>query len=541
MRKLTQIFSLLRSESGFTLLEVAFAGAIMVIIGLAYLGTISQSISISQLYTEQNQANLLIEQEIEVLRNTPFNNIPFRQSSAAEKLIEVPDYYNNVAVTVDDPTKPGFIGSTGDSIDYEKDHVFDGLRSGEGGVNRWMASVNGPLKTGGFIPQTDEPIIVVPPGDPDTDIIINPGDSNEPPDLSADSQMAYIVFPKITKIHRIIYDNRFNISGDDMLPNTHWDYFNHRYNIWQRDYKIFVSQDEDVLPGLPFRPEFNDYQVIFEGKGLGYGSTGLIDIYNNIEEPLEASVLGVGNISVETDFDPSFHYPYASELEAYGFNNATNYVESYNVGSSSVHVGNYIMFMPNYNKSNYDMFRRVYLVDGDAEFPPLLNKQPVFRVELKLYPHDKNRNTDKFVRESWWQDNKEEVMGFTFTISREGDILFDNLPGLQDLPKHTYYYNNENIYLNYTVPGASKIRGHFNKFDIQNYPDTDYVQFYDKDGTLYGNDQYYGNQISAFSVGPYSPWVNGDTLVIHFVSDDYLSSIPNGNLGGFEVDHVEIK
>ena len=72
-----KIPELIRSDDGFTLLEVAFAGAIMVIVGLAYLGTISQSISIAQLYTDQNQANIVIEREIEVLRNTAFDEVLF--------------------------------------------------------------------------------------------------------------------------------------------------------------------------------------------------------------------------------------------------------------------------------------------------------------------------------------------------------------------------------------------------------------------------------------------------------------------------------
>ena len=124
--------------------------------------------------------------------------------------------------------------------------------------------------------------------------------------------------------------------------------------------------------------------------------------------------------------------------------------------------------------------------------------------------------------------------------SSYGEYVADNLPGLQDLPRHSYYFNDEDINIHYTVPGANRIRAHFSTFDLQPVPYTDYVQFYDKSGVRYGGSAYFGSGIGAYSVGGYSPWVEGDTMVIHFVSDDYLSSVPDGNFGGIEVDKVEI-
>jgi type II secretory pathway pseudopilin PulG len=538
---INDILGLLNSETGFTLLEVAFAGAILVIVGLAYLGTISQSISISQLYTDQNQANILIEREIEVLRNTYFDDIPYKQTSDAEKLKEVPDYFEDIAIAEEDPTKPGFVGSSGDLDDHVAAFAFDGLRTGMPGWNKWMASVNGPLKSGGFIPQTDEPIIITDPEDPGGDIIINPHDNEQEREINSDSQYIYIAFPSITKIHRVIYDNRFNVAGDKTLPEDDLDYRNQSSSIWQRDYQVFISPDEDIIPGIPFRPDLNSSDVIYDAKSKGYGSAGVIEVYNSLTEPLHAAVLGVANISVETDFDNTFHTPYVSEIEAYGYKSATNYVESYMMKNGEVDLGNYIIFMPNYIGSDFDLFRRVYVKEGEAPFPPILDKQELFRVQIEIYPHMEARNTSKFVRETWWQDDDNEIMSFTMTLVRDEEQLASNLPGLQDLPRHTYYFNDEDIKIDYTVPGADRLRAHFRKFDLQPTPNTDSVQFFDKNGEQYGESDYYGGAIGSYSVAGYSPWVEGDTMVIHFMSDDYLSSVPTGNLGGFEVDFVEIE
>lgn len=535
------ILRLLNSESGFTLLEVAFAGAILVIVGLAYLGTISQSISISELYTDQNQANILIEREIEVLRNTDFDNIPYKQTSEAQKLMDVPDYFEDIAIADEDATKPGFVGSSGDLDEHVAAFAFDGLRAGVTGWNKWMASVNGPLKSGGFIPQTDEPIIITDPDDPGGEIIINPRDNEQEREITSDSQYIYIAFPTLTKIHRVIYDNRYNVAGDKTLPEDDLDYRNQSNSIWQRDYQVFISVDDDIIPGIPFRPDLNTSSVIFDAKSKGYGSAGVIEVFNSLTDPLNAAVLGVANISVETDFDPAFHNPYASEIEAFGYKAATNYVESYTMKNGEVDLGNYIIFMPNYLDSDFDMFRRVYVKEGEAPFPPVLDKQELFRIQIEVYPHVEARNTSTFVRETWWQDDDNEIMSFTMTLVRDDEQLDSNLPGLQDLPRHTYYYNDEDIKIDYTVPGADRVRAHFTKFDLQPSPNTDYIQFFDKNGVQYGGPGYYGASIGSYSVSGYSPWVEGDTMVINFKSDDYLSSIPTANLGGFEVDFVEIE
>ena len=274
----SKISELIRSEAGFTLLEVAFAGAIMVIVGLAYLGTISQSISIAQLYTDQNQANILIEREIEVLRNTFFDEMPFKATSEPDKLEEVPDYYSNLAIADLDPTQPGFTGSSGDQLDCDDFHTFDGIRASDEESKRWTATENGPLVTpGSFVPRTDEPIIVDNPDDPDEVIIINPHDYQFPMEISGDSQYVYVAFQKMQKIHRIVYDNRFNVRGDDSLPNTALDYRNQRNSIWQRDYQIFISSDREITPGLPFRPDYNSSEIVYEATELGYG--GDVDLF----------------------------------------------------------------------------------------------------------------------------------------------------------------------------------------------------------------------------------------------------------------------
>ena len=535
-----------RDESGFTLLEVIFASAIMVIIGLAYMGSLSQSVSVSQLYSEQNQANILIGREIETLKNTPFDQIPFRQTSETDKITDVPDYYDNIAIGDLDPTQPGFVDTTSEETGWEASYVFDGKRAGEPGWKRWKSVDNGPIVGGGFIPQTDDPIIVPNPDEPDEPIIINPRDYEIEREINDKSHFVYVAFPRMMKIHRIIYDNRFNVSGDTNLDTTDIDYKNHRDNVWQRDYQIFVSSEEDITKGLPFQPRIHQSQIIYNGQGLGYGSTGVLEMYNNIDTPLEATVLGVGNISVETDFDPTYHYPYASELEAYSYKPATWYVDRFQFPNGEVNLGNYIMCMPKYLGSNFDLFRRVYLIEGEGPFPPTVEKQGIFHVQIDIYPHDERRNKNEFIRTEWWQSDDKEIMSFSTSFSRNTDVIFDNLPGLQDLPQHTYYFNDEDINIPYIVPGASKMRAHFQFFSLQVYPDTDYIQFFDKSGNQYGDEQYYGRAMSPVNptdpmlTGGFSPWIDGDTMVLHFISDDYLSSIPNGNMGGFKVDYVEI-
>ena len=539
---------LIHGESGFTMLEVVFSSAIMVIVGLAYLGSLSQSISISQVFIEQNQANVFIEREIEALKNTKFEEVPYRQTSPAEKLTEVPDYFDDIAVADMDPTKPGFVGTSSEQTGYEAYHLFDGIRTGEPDWKRWMCQDNGPVKGGGFVPQTEDPIIINDPGTPGGGtIIINPGDSDITREINSDSHYAYVAFTSKVKIHRIIYDNRFNVRGDDLLPQTDIDYRDRRDSIWQRDYQIFISEDEDITKGVPFQPDFHSSKVIYDASKLCYGTTGVLEVFNDVVEPLEPAILGVANISVETDFDSTYHYPYGSELEAYGFKAATYFVDSYTFTNGEVDLGNYIMFMPKYLGSTFDLFRRVYIKEGEGEFPPTVGKLAKFNIQIEIYPHDERRNTSTFVKSTWWQDDKKELMSFRTTFTRDKALIYDNLPGLQNLPQHTYYYNNEDIHVAYTIPGASKLRAHFNIFTVQAYPDTDYLQFYDKNGTQYGELQYWGKPLSpAYPGDPelpggFSPWINGDTMVLHFTSDDALSSIPNTHYGGFNVDYVEIK
>jgi hypothetical protein len=202
------------------------------------------------------------------------------------------------------------------------------------------------------------------------------------------------------------------------------------------------------------------------------------------------------------------------------------------------------MYFPNYKNSGFDMGRRSYTTPEAMDFT-VGGRQDLLRVQIEFYPFDRRRNTEEWMRSTWWQEDDAELSRFTTSFYRDREVYRDNLPLIPDLPKHTIYYDNEDIYIEYYVPDATALRFFFTLFDL---PDdgSDYVQFLDKTGeTFYGDPAYYGRKTNPMVNklhGSVGPWVEGDTIVIYFHSDDSgNSTTPPEFYEGFRVSRVEAR
>lgn len=98
-------------------------------------------------------------------------------------------------------------------------------------------------------------------------------------------------------------------------------------------------------------------------------------------------------------------------------------------------------------------------------------------------------------------------------------------------PSSGNYPNNQNLAWNKTVPGASQIRAHFTKIDVEG--DHDFVNISDGKNNLIASYTNYGPWPGASISDVWSPWINGDTIKIRFTSD------ASYRLSGFQTDTVE--
>ena len=170
----------------------------------------------------------------------------------------------------------------------------------------------------------------------------------------ADYQYIYCAFPKITSISRILYDNRFNVTELSTAAQGDLDYFSHEKNIWQRNFDFF-STDKVLGFGEVYDPWADPPDLLKAYTNLGYGSTAVNVVFDNPSSPLTAGIIGVHNIDTYADFDPNFHYPYVSEIEAYGFNQATAFQETTTSTTATTEFNNVIMYFPNYLNSGLNM------------------------------------------------------------------------------------------------------------------------------------------------------------------------------------------
>lgn len=543
----------LRTRRGMTLVEIAFAAAILAIIAVGYLGAMSTSVGVNVASRDRTSADLFAAQELELLRATPFDQIPYAQTATPERVEEVPDYLTNLVTQSLPPFGNGQVGSTGSNANYPPEAAVDGVRL-DLTQAKWVAAENGPfaIAGGGWPTELDNPndeVIggggttgpgVIPP------VIIDPTQPGT--DIQEDSQMWWMNFRTVKRMHRILYDNRYNTFGDPVLeaavdPAQAADATMQYPGIYQKRFKMFAS-NVDLGLGIPFNPVIHEGRVIYGVGDQTIDSAGIIEIRNSVEEPLETAILGIGEIYTVSSSDPTFHYPYVGELEAYGYSSATAYIPTYTREDGAVEHGNYVMFFPNYQGSDYDLARRVFWTPDLTVWPP--NDRPnVLQVEIEVMRHDGRRNTDKFIEQDWWQTDNSELTKLSSAIYRDGEVEGGLLPGLPTSTLepfiHTNYRSNEDFLKVIQVPGAESIRLHFSVFDLQGQPDTDFLQIYDPAGNQYGLPQYFGSGADPESLaGQYSPWLPGDTIILRFRSDPSGSSLAPASFGGVLADFVEI-
>jgi len=269
-------------------------------------------------------------------------------------------------------------------------------------------------------------------------------------------------------------------------------------------------------------------------KDLGYGSSDVQVVFDNAVEPLKAGIVGVLGIDTYTDFDPAFHYPYVSEIEVYGFNNATNYVGYWETRDGEIQYDNVIMYFPNYLDSGFDLARRTY-VDADSLDASIRQRKNLVHVEIEFYSATSETRNSAWQRLNWWQNDDSELAKFTTSFYRDETTRVDRLPNLKDKPEHKVYDNDEDLLFPYTVPGASEIRAQFGDFDLEPGPGTDYVTVEDADGNVY-----MGPLDGNMGLNAWTPWIPGDTIVIHFISNSANNTYDSG-YRGFVLDRVEVK
>lgn len=534
-------------ERGVTLLEVLISTVVLGIALTGFLWALSISTKTSQIATDENQLVYLAQLEFEQLRAASFDKIPFAQTSEPGHLESVPDYFLDIALSPAvggdiQVRSSGYLSAlTTVTTDVGPNFAFDGKRANQN--TKWMGLENalayrsigggpGAGGPGGGGPGGGGPGAGGPGGDP------GGGGGFAPKEY----QYIYAAFPELTSISRILYDNRFNVTEEPGTQPGDFDYLPHDKDIWQRNFEFFYSQD--VLPlGSPWDPWRQDPDRLAIVQDQRYGSGGIYVIFDDFENPLEAGIIGVHNIDTVSDFDKDFHYPYASEIEVYGFSDATYYLEEYQRDlDEPVQYDNVIMYFPNYRGSGFDMGRRSYveITDSQAQNSDLrIDRRDLIHVIVEFYPSGPANDEDAWQKVTWWQLDTNELARFETSFYRDGNKRIDRLPNLNDFPKHTVYEDNESLDFYYTVPGAGLIRGRFKTLDLESSPGSDEITIMDKDmNPVIG--PFNGNTVPSTS-NPWTPWIPGDTIVIHFESDGSGNTSDGGGWGGFEIDAVEVK
>jgi len=498
--------------------------------------------------TDENLIVHFAQLEFESLRGTEFGKIPFVLTSEPGHLEEVPDYFNDLAISQKYGGNCLIIASgdlTNGTTTYERDYAFDGKRANVG--TKWIGATNalawkdtGGGPSGGGPSAGGGPVGGGPSGGP-----IGGGEFAPP-----DYQYIYCAFPTLTKISRILYDNRFNVTEVPGAQPGDFDYLPHLDDIWQRNFEFFWS-DKVLGYGEIYDPWRLPPQLLAFQKDKSYGSSGVHLIFDNPSSPLEAGIIGVHNIDTYADFDKNFHWPYVSEIEAYGFGIATAYVEAVvcTQGQETLRVvdrgyvpkegeqlqfDNVIMYFPNYLGSGFDMGRRTYVIASSYD-EALVGHRDLIHVVLEFYPTSNLHKDPAWQKNHWWLRDTQELGRFETSFYRDVPTRVDTLPNLRDLPAHMVYDNNEDLKFPFSVPGATAIRAHFSVFDLEPTPGTDEVTVEDPDGNVYMGPGF-GNDFAL----SWTPWVPGDTIVIHFKSNGSLNSY-DSNYNGFVVDVVEVK
>jgi len=536
-----------------SLLEVLISTVVMGIALAGFLMALSTAMTTSTLASEENSLVYLASRELEALRSVNFDQVPFVLTGEPGSMQEVPNYFTDIAIS-NHPEIGGTVQviASGDHVvdrvilgvpetyTYSRDYAFNGR--GAEFNERWIGKANelayeeepeagGP---GGGGPSGDGPNA----GGPDDG---GPGADDDPfrPDAF---QFIYGAFPEPVKVARILYDNRFNMSEEMGVQLGDFDYFPHDKDVWQRNFSIFWL-DEPLGLGEILDPWNHDVNNLMFANDQGYNSTGVWEVFNNAEEPIELAILGVQNIDTYSDFDVDFHWPYVSEFVVYGFSEATNYVEIYD-NDGIAQFNNVIMYFSDYLGSGYDLGRRVYVEqDPDTEYSAVTSD--LISVELKFFPSTGANREEKWQRETWWQEDGNELARFETSFYRDTQTRIDRMPNLEDFPTHLVYDDNEDLEFSFTVPGASSIRGRFGTFNIEPplggpIEDDDHVTIKDKDGNIYAEVDGLGVPVPDYGTWPWTPWVTGDTIVIQFESNGSLNTYDTG-YGGIQIDSVEVR
>jgi type II secretory pathway pseudopilin PulG len=516
-----------RDERGLSLLEVLLSTVVLGVALTGLLMALATATTTTKIATDENQLVYLASLELENLRATDYGRIPFVANSTPGHLEEVPDYFNDLAIS---RAKGGdcLVVASGDltvpGIIYSRDNAFDGKRANNN--LKWIGAVNdlawqppsGPSAGG---PGGGGPGTGGPGGGPET------GGEFAPPDY----QFIYCAFPALTKISRILFDNRFNVTEQIGAGAGSFDYVPHKDDVWERNFDFFWS--DKVLGSDEVYDPWNAPPLPLQfTKDLGYASTGVRVIFDDEKEPLPAGIVGLHNIDTYSDFDKNFHWPYVSEIEVYGFSQAADFVESYQPSAGYTQFDNVIMYFPNYLNSGFDLGRRAY-VDAPSLEEAQAGHNDLMHVVIEFYPSSKGNLNETWQKETWWQRDGNELAKFETSFYRDVPTRIDRLPNLHDLPSHVVYDNNEDLYFPFTVPGATTIRGYFSKFDL-GPAGGDRLTIEDPLGNIY-----FDSFVDIVMLGDATPWVDGDTLVLHFVSDNSGNSYDSG-YGGFEISLIEV-
>lgn len=541
-KKIT-VRNITRDQDGLSLLEVIISTLVLGVAIAGFLMALSTAATTSTIARNESTLVYLATREFEALRNANFEDLPFFQTDTPGNIQEVPDYFRDLAIS-DQLGGTVNVVASGDLQTaysyYSRNAAFDGKRAhfNQGPKpTRWMGADNslgwddqggGPIIGDPF--GGGDPIIGDPGGDP---IIDDPGEI-----APKEYQYIFCAFPVKTKISRILYDNRFNVSEkmpgpSDPVPPDHMDYLPHLEDTWQRNFDFFYSADALEYGEIyePWRRNVTPLELI---KDQGYGSSDIWVIFNNPVEPLECGVLGVHNIDTYTDYDAAFHYPYISEIEVYGYSNATNYVEEWRTEAGEHQYNNVIMYFPDYLGSGFDLARRTY-IDATSLGDAIQQRKELVHVVIEFYPATNSSRLSTWQRLTWWQDDTSELARFQTSFYRDTPTRVDRLPNLGDYPEHKIYDNNEDILLPFTVPGASEIRAKFGDFDLEPGPGTDWVTVEDADGNVY-----MGPLSGDAGLNIFTPWIPGDTIVLHFVSNPQNNSY-DMFYRGFEVARIEVR
>lgn len=540
-KKIT-VRNLTRDQEGLSLLEVLISTLVLGIAIAGFLMALSTAATTSTIARNESTLVYLATREFEALRNATFEDLPFFQTDTPGNVQEVPDYFRDQAIS-DQRGGTAYVVASGDLETpysyYSRHAAFDGKRAhfNQGSTpTRWMGADN----SLGWDDQGGGPIIGDPfGGGPDIGDPFGDPDIGDPGEIAPkDYQFIFCAFPIKTKISRILYDNRFNVSEkmssptDPVFPD-HMDYVPHLEDTWQRNFDFFYSVDA-LESGEIYDPWKRNVTPLKFFKDQGYGSSDIWVIFNNQLEPLECGVLGVHNIDTYTDYDAAFHYPYVSEIEVYGYNTATNFVEEWRSEAGEHQYDNVIMYFPDYLGSGFDLARRTY-IDAASLGDAIRQRKELVHVVIEFYPATNSSRLSTWQRLTWWQDDTSELAKFQTSFYRDTPTRVDRLPNLGDYPEHKIYDNNEDILLPFIVPGASEIRAKFGDFNLEPGPGTDWVTVEDADGNVY-----MGPLSGDAGLNAFTPWIPGDTIVLHFVSNQQNNSY-DMFYRGFEVARIEVR